>query len=104
RARVLVYQSRDFNEAERCFREYLQQRPDDVTASMELARVLWNRHRREEAFQVAWAAFDRDSDKLPSHSIGFVGQVALRILPRGAQRTDRKSTRLNSSHVKISYA
>src|SRR5690606_41081570 len=30
--------------------------------------------------------------------------AASRCWPRGAARTDRKSTRLNSSHVKISYA
>src|SRR5207302_11060540 len=30
--------------------------------------------------------------------------TATRRLPRGSRRPDRKSTRLNSSHVKISYA
>src|SRR5690606_41772212 len=37
-------------------------------------------------------------------SIGIVGEYLGRLHFRSMQRPDRKSTRLNSSHVKISYA
>src|SRR5690606_3060873 len=50
-----------------------------------------------EALQAAWRAFHR-GDFQQAYEAG------LALGPVGASVADRKSTRLNSSHVKISYA
>src|SRR5207302_8740034 len=40
----------------------------------------------------------------PVEQLSTSGIVVRRISPEGDEKADRKSTRLNSSHVKISYA
>src|SRR5699024_12391850 len=46
----------------------------------------------------------RGRDQTPDGAPGAGGRRAAALPARGAQRGDRKSTRLNSSHVSISYA
>src|SRR5699024_4886325 len=46
---------------------------------------------------------DRDWDAYRNHSVGFVFQ-SYNLIPHQTEWLDRKSTRLNSSHVSISYA
>src|SRR5207302_8894012 len=47
----------------------------------------------------------RDSDRQPFHALLLVADLGHRVphVPAELFRRDRKSTRLNSSHVKISY-
>src|SRR5690606_39569993 len=57
--------------------------------------------RREEIARVRQAVgADRPQVRQPQQA----AEVLAHVTARGAVRQDRKSTRLNSSHVKISYA
>src|SRR5690606_41947198 len=72
------------------------------TLSLHDALPIWedNAGRRRELLRTlvreALGVADTDPD--------MFGAITHRVVWRGSRREDRKSTRLNSSHVKISYA
>src|SRR6266576_4506685 len=82
------------------------QRADAVDAALDL--VSWRERgdagRRSRHDDVAGADLDllRELPDDFRHAPDQLGQITL--LPLGAVDRDRKSTRLNSSHVEISYA
>src|SRR5438270_5465874 len=49
-----------------------------------------------------WAAYQLEDQT--AHDIGTVNKLLGDLAPPGVARSDRKSTRLNSSHSQISYA
>src|SRR5436309_6455665 len=56
------------------------------------------------AFLLACTSRPAQHERLKFWGLGREGEVVAQMLPEFTRRTDRKSTRLNSSHVKISYA
>lgn len=89
RARTLIHGERDFPTAERCYRRYLERKPNDHTVALELALALWNRHKWQEAATRAWTAFERSPEHLNSQELGLVGRIQLRVLPDDNTRADR---------------
>src|SRR5436309_6852368 len=74
-------------------RRAIETNPDDATAVLELGVILAEAGRAPEAeTTLGQAAAANPRDPRPIYQLGIVRQQ------------DRKSTRLNSSHVKISYA
>src|SRR5690606_40575412 len=76
------------------------------TGLLSLGNALWvvfgaNVGTTMNAWLVAWLGFGFSID---TFALPFIGTGAVLMLGARGMRIDRKSTRLNSSHVKISYA
>src|SRR5690606_1607758 len=69
----------------------------------DLAQVLADNRRAAEASAVASEANRSDLEAIVERLVGIDGQIGT-AATEVASLQDRKSTRLNSSHVKISYA
>src|SRR5207249_5586761 len=57
-----------------------------------------------EAGRMTPAAFKQAEDRAVDEAIALQENAGLSVVTDGELRRDRKSTRLNSSHVSISYA
>src|SRR5690606_40748335 len=58
-----------------------------------------------QIFNVSYGQLEYDNNYLKTTGNGFVIELGSRTyFKKGVREGDRKSTRLNSSHVKISYA
>src|SRR5690606_36102165 len=69
-------------------------------------RLVWrDPHAQAADLAWSWQAYSHDESQFPdSREASVNGAATAGSAARKAAREDRKSTRLNSSHVKISYA
>jgi Flp pilus assembly protein TadD len=77
---VIYYQTRDYQQAERCFRKAVEIAPEDWTPAVNLGGVLLNLQKPEEALEFnQYAAKARPNDALANSQLGInyyrLGQV-----------------------------
>ena len=85
------------DEAENAWRRYVEQQPEDTSARVRYAQLLFRMHKPEEAATVAWKLFVDHGDKLDMetlHIIGALQRLAGAPDQQQAQRIKDIATRL----------
>ncbi|MCK6587569.1 MAG: hypothetical protein L6Q76_08295, partial [Polyangiaceae bacterium] len=75
--------------AEKAWRRYVEQRPEDAVARVRLAQLCYRLHRPEEAAAVAWAVFKEHGDRLDVDALYVCGALQRLAGPPDAEQRRR---------------